>query len=69
MTTNELHDILESEKRLSIYEVRDILYRLKCACIREGNSDYETGFYGGEVNAFYIALDLLEKLEVPNDKD
>jgi hypothetical protein len=63
MTTEKLQKILQSDEQLSLNEVKQILYELKNDLM--GNFDienkYEAGFNAGEINAFYICLDLLEK--------
>ena len=63
MSTKELQTILQSNNSLTLSEIKEIIYQLKNDCIRVTKSDYETGFYDGEVNAFYICLDLLDKME------
>lgn len=70
MTNAELHEILDDEnKKISLKEFRDILWQLKEDCFDEINvkkvSDQQ--FYYGEVNAFYIALDLSE--HISGDKE
>ena len=69
MTANELQDILASNKERTLSEIREILYQLKNDCIRGAcdENPYKRGYYQGEVNAFYICLDLLEKLEDNDD--
>lgn len=67
MTTKELQNELRKES-LSLSEVKQILFSLKNDVLRkqaEDISESEIHFYGGEGNAFYIALDLLEKVSVP----
>lgn len=65
MTTKELQNELRKES-LSLSEVKQILYSLKNDVFREQArddiSDAQSHFYGGEGNAFYIALNLLEKI-------
>ena len=70
MTNGELHDILDDEnKKISLKEFRNIIYDLKRDCDREAylasaaRDIYKMGFYAGEQNAFYIALDLSEHIE------
>lgn len=65
MKSTELQDILQSEKQLTIKEIKNIIYELKNDVIHKAELDnhYECGFYNGEVNAFYICLDLLDKCE------
>lgn len=67
MTTKELQSALQKDS-LTLAEVKQILYSLKNDVLRkqaEDISESEIHFYGGEGNAFYIALDLLEKVNVP----
>ena len=62
MTNGELHDILDDEnKKISLKEFRDILYELIDDCTREAINNLS--FYQGEINAFYISLDLSEHIE------
>ena len=62
MTNGELHDILDDEnKKISLKEFRNILYELINDCTREAINNLS--FYQGEINAFYIALDLSEHIE------
>ena len=65
MKSTELQNILQSEKQLTIKEIKNIIYELKNDVIHKAELDnhYECGFYNGEVNAFYICLDLLDKCE------
>jgi hypothetical protein len=68
MTNGELHDILDdANKKISLKEFRDILWQLKEDCFNEvhklGVTNNNTHFYQGEINAFYIALDLSEHIE------
>lgn len=63
MTNAELHDILDDEnKKISLKEFRNILYELIDDCTREATNG-DLSFYNGEINAFYIALDLSEHIE------
>ena len=66
MTTKELQSALQKES-LTLAEVKQILNSLKNDVLREQARDDITEtqihFYGGEGNAFYIALDLLEKIQ------
>lgn len=79
MTTAELHTILDDEnKKLSLAELQQVIYDIKQDCIKmtykliddeKKRTDIEeyifnSGYYCGEQNAFQIALDLLEHLEV-----
>lgn len=80
MTTADLHKILDDEnRRLSLDELKQVIYELKQDCAQEENKlidDYlndtikddeyyhrNAGSYSGEQNAFQIALDLLEHLQ------
>lgn len=62
MTTEKLQQILQSDKALTLNEVKEIIYELKNDCVVFREDRYEAGFYNGELNAFYICLDLLEKV-------
>ena len=64
MTTEKLQEILESDNTLSISEIKQIVYELKNDVIgvSSESDSYARGFYTGEINAFYICLDLLCKL-------
>lgn len=62
MTVDKLRKILSSEQSLSLQNVKDLIYELKNDCIGCGDKPYEMGYYNGEVNAFYICLDLLSKV-------
>lgn len=71
MTTEELHVILDNENRkLEVKELKDVLYQLKQDCCdehckeRRKKDAWKSHFYAGEVNAFYICLDLLEHLDI-----
>lgn len=61
MTTEKLHEYLE--KDLTLVEVRQIIYELKNDCICFEMDPYRAGYYNGEVNAFYIVLDLLGRIK------
>lgn len=66
MTAKDLQSILRSPKKLTIEKVRDILWELREDCFNETLKDLKKGqedFYHGEINAFYICLNLLEKVE------
>ena len=67
MTTEKLQQILQSDKALTLNEVKEIIYELKNDCVVFKEDRYEAGFYNGEQNAFYICLDLLDKLDVTKD--
>ena len=64
MTTSELQKILQSNKPLTVSNIGNILYQLKCDIIREqlnlDPNDPKYSWYNGEMNGFQIALDLLE---------
>lgn len=66
MTTKELQNELRKDS-LTLAEVKQILNSLKNDVLREQARDDITKtqihFYSGEGNAFYIALDLLEKIQ------
>lgn len=73
MTPAELHEILDDEnKKITLKEFREILYQLKNDCFEELSKQvllpYNQGFYNGEINAFYIALDLSEHIEEGKDE-
>lgn len=63
---DELQKILNNEdKRITLFELKDILRRLKKACVQSQTNVIDKGvikFYVGEINAFQICLDLLEHL-------
>ena len=66
MTANKLHEILESESKLTLQEVKEIIWELKNDCVGAGGeelSHFEAGYYSGEINMAYICLDLLSKME------
>ena len=74
MTTAELHEILDDENRkLTVDELKEVVYQLKQDCINEQyehtmSKNFEKAeYYAGEVNAFYICLDLLEHLKGADD--
>ena len=85
MTANELRKILESDNKLTIKEVKNIIHELQQDCFwkiceltgqeftfKETDSVndcidatkplMERQFYQGETNAFYLCLDLLDKV-------
>ncbi len=67
MTFEELHLILDnSDYKISIDKYKQLLHELKTDCFHEQcKLDVDTGsfhFYGGEMNAFMIALDLAEHI-------
>lgn len=63
MTTEKLQEILQRDETLSLKEIKNIIYELKNDCLHFEEDDYRAGWYNGEMNAFYICLDLLEKVE------
>lgn len=68
MTNGELHEILDDDnKKISMKEFRNILYELIDDCTREATNG-NLSFYNGEINAFYIALDLSEHIK-ENEND
>ena len=95
MTPAELQKILQSDDKLTVKQVKEIIWQLKNDCFNEINNlrgekqeceklnfedcgvdsinrafrlYLEEKFYNGEANAFYICLDLLEKVEDNNEK-
>ena len=72
MTAEELQKILQDDKKLTIEDVQGILWGLKEDCFGEIDKDLDKekeNFYYGEVNAFYICLDLLEKVDNKEKKE
>lgn len=98
MDTNELQEILQSDKKLTLKDVKEIIYKLMRDCFDEickaSNKEYELAhdekdphnvfdtisfyqiytqtiserqFYQGQSNAFYLCLDLLNKIGEPNE--
>ena len=91
MTPAELQKILQSDEKLTVKHVKEIIWQLKNDCFEQINKwtkekkeretidvnkwnaeeylnfavlpYFEERFYNGEANAFYICLDLLEKVE------
>ena len=90
MTPAELQKILRSDEKLTVKQVKEIIWQLKNDCfgkvselknkqrerevinlgewgvehIENSLTPYlEEKFYYGEANAFYICLDLLEKVD------
>lgn len=70
MTNEGLHKILDDEdKKISLKEFKEIIYDMKRDCDREAylasaaRDIYRMGFYAGEQNAFYLALDLSEHIK------
>lgn len=69
MTNRELCELLNDENRkISLKEFQEILYQFKEDCMNEtyklGTDDRNVQFYYGETNAFSIALDLSEHLDI-----
>lgn len=68
MTTEGLHKILDDEnKEISIKEFQNLVYELKRDCFDELHNKKditanEVGYYNGEINAFYLVLDLSEHI-------
>ena len=63
MTANELNDIIQSKEIYSLSEIKEILWQLKNDCVAESAEDRDKAtYYCGEVNAFYICLDLLDRV-------
>lgn len=65
MTNGELHDILDDKnKKISLKEFRNVLYELINDCVIESTREIDRMFFNsGQINAFYIALDLSEHIE------
>lgn len=67
MTAQQLQAYLQSEKSLTLGKVKDIIYECKNDIAGIGidvqANPYTAGYYAGESNAFYICLDLLDKVE------
>lgn len=67
MTAQQLQTYLQSEKPLTLSKVKDIIYECKNDIagidIDVQANPYTAGYYAGESNAFYICLDLLDKVE------
>lgn len=67
MIAQQLQAYLQSEKPLTLNKVKDIIYECKNDIAGIGidvqANPYTAGYYAGESNAFYICLDLLDKVE------
>ena len=67
MTTEQLQAYLQSEKSLTLQKVHSIIYECKNDVAGIGidvrANQYIAGYYAGESNAFYLCLDLLDKVE------
>ena len=67
MTAQQLQAYLQSEKPLTLGKVKNIIYECKNDIASIGidvqANPYTAGYYAGESNAFYICLDLLDKVE------
>lgn len=63
MTKEELHKILDDDsKKISLSEFREIIFEMIDDCTREASGD-SLQYYQGEINAFYLALDLSEHID------
>ena len=63
MTKEELHKILDDDsKKISLSEFREIIFEMIDDCTREA-SGYSLQYYQGEINEFYLALDLSEHIK------
>ena len=63
MTVARLQEILQSDKQLTLQEIKNIIYELKNDMVVFKKDPYEAGWNNGSMNAFYICLDLLDKLD------
>ena len=67
MTAEQLQAYLQSEKSLTLQKVHSIIYECKNDVAGIGidvrANQYIAGYYAGESNAFYLCLDLLDKVE------
>lgn len=63
MIIEKLQEILSSDEQLSLDDVKEIIYELKNDCCQFNEDSYKAGFYSGEMNAFYLCLDLLDKVD------
>ena len=66
MTPAELQKILQSDDKLTVKQVKEAikeLHEIAIADYRVETRQTTKQFYDGQVNAFYICLDLLEKVE------
>lgn len=67
MTAEQLQAYLQSEKSLTLQKVHSIIYECKNDIAGIGidvvANQYIAGYYAGESNAFYLCLDLLDKVE------
>ena len=61
MTSDELQKYLCSEEKISKEKLEQIIYELHNDCFKE-QIKTDDRFYLGEVNAFRICLDLLDKM-------
>lgn len=75
MTIDELHEILDSDRKINMREFREILYEMMQDCINEqikilnGPSDpIKYSFYNGEKNGFQLVLDLSTHIICENIK-
>ena len=63
MTVEKLQEILQSDDKLGLNDAKEIIYELKNDCVMFNEDPYKAGFYNGQMNAFYICLDLLDKVD------
>ena len=62
MTYNELQKYLCSDEKIRKEKLKQIIWELHQDCFNE-QAETNDRFYLGEMNAFRICLDLLEKVE------
>lgn len=72
MTNAELQEILQGDNNLTVNEVLNILYQIEIDINREiTKCDFEEktkhAWYNGEINAFYIARNLISKIGDKHD--
>lgn len=63
MTTQRLQEILQSDKQITLEQIKNIIYELKNDMVKFVEDPYQAGWNNGSMNAFYICLDLLDKLD------
>jgi hypothetical protein len=77
MTTAELNEILGDENRkLTADELKEVIWQLKQDCwgeyykenAKENANNFKMAHLRGEINAFFICLDLLEHLKGADDE-
>ena len=64
MTDEELQAILKSNKKLTANEILETIFQLKQRARQNktnAEKDREYYFYDGEINAYCLCLDLIEK--------